>query len=471
MNRNTIKEVIHSSKADIERYHILHRNVSLDEFPLQILVGVRRCGKSFVLYQEIYKQIEAGHSWDEIMYIDFEDQRLSGFTASDFPLLLECHAELYNTRPILFLDEIQNIDGWEQFARNLADRKYTVFITGSNAKMLSREIMGQLGGRYLSAEVYPLSFHEYLQFVNVAHDEKTLLTTSGRAQVMKAYEEYFRWGGLPEAVNLPVKRSYLSSLYQRIYIGDIVTRNKVSNPKLLQLMLRKMAESVMQPISYNRIAKILSSVGGKVSVPTVSNYVGFAEDAWLILRLRNITSAFSEKETTCKYYFIDNGLLSLQLLNVDTILMENMVALSLFRKYGHDPENERVYFYNDNVEVDFYIPDDELAIQVSFSIDNDTTRAREVEALTKLPRVHPCKRRIILTYDEEYVIEDEYGTIEVLPCWKWMLSMEDMPNETTKAAIAEAKEQSQAIKEGRLKTEAIDTGSVEAMLSSIDKKD
>ena len=437
INRNTIKEVIHSSKVDIERYDIIPRNVSLEEFPLQIVVGVRRCGKSFVLYQEIYKQVEAGHSWDEIMYIDFEDQRLSGFTATDFPLLLECHAELYGTRPILFLDEIQNIDGWEQFARNLADRKYTVFITGSNAKMLSREIMGQLGGRYLSAEVYPLSFREYLVFKGVAHDEKALLTTEGRALVMKAYEEYFRWGGLPEAVNLPVKRSYLSSLYQRIYIGDIVTRNKVSNPKLLQLMLRKMAESVMQPISYNRISKILSSVGGKVSVPTVSNYVGFAEDAWLILRLRNIASAFSEKETVCKYYFIDNGLLSLQLLGADTILMENMVALALFRRYGHDAENERVFFYNDNVEVDFYVPEDELAIQVSYSIADDTTRTRETDALTRLPRVHPCKRRIILTYDEETLIEDEQGTIEVVPCWKWLLGMEDEPNEITKAAIAE----------------------------------
>lgn len=174
-----------------------------------------------------------------------------------------------------------------------------------------------------------------------------------------------------------------------------------------------------------------------MSVPTVSNYVGFAEDAWLILRLRNIASAFSEKETVCKYYFIDNGLLSLQLFGADTILMENMVALALFRRYGHDAENERVFFYNDNVEVDFYVPEDELAIQVSYSIADDTSRKRETDALTRLPRVHPCKRRIILTYDEETLIEDEQGTIEVVPCWKWLLGMEDEPNEITKAAIAE----------------------------------
>ena len=422
ISRNILKEVMLNNQKDIENYIIYARDLSLDNFPAQVLVGVRRCGKSFVLYQRICQLLAEGHKWNEITYIDFEDQRLSGFTADDFNMILECHAELYGTRPILFLDEIQNIEGWEKFARNLADRKYTVFITGSNAKMLSKEIMGQLGGRFLSAEVYPLSFKEYLDFKGVAFDEKALLATDTRATIMKEYEEYFRWGGLPESVNLPVKRSYLSSLYQKIYIGDIATRNNIGNPKLLQLMLKKMAESLKQPISYTRLAQILSSVGGRVSVPTISNYVGFSEDAWLILRLRNMASMFSEKETVCKYYFIDNGLLSLQLLDANTTLMENMVALTLFRKYGHDPENERVFFYRVNVEVDFYIPEDELAIQASYSIAEDDTYKREVEALSKFPKVHPCKRRLIITYEEEMTIKDEYGTIEVIPCWKWLLN-------------------------------------------------
>lgn len=422
VSRNSLKEVILDAKKEIRRYDISNREMVLDAFPLQVLVGVRRCGKSFMLYQQICRMLDAGHNWDEITYIDFEDQRLSGFSADDFNLILECHTELYGTRPILFLDEIQNVEGWEKFARNLADRKYTVYITGSNAKMLSKEIMGQLGGRYLSAEIYPLSFREYLTFKGVDYDSKALLATENRALFMKAYEEYYRWGGLPESVNMPVKRNYLTSLYQRIYVGDIVARNKVSNPKILQLMLKKMAESIMQPISYTRISKILSSVGGKVSVPTVSNYVGFSEEAWLILRLRNIASAFTEKETVCKFYFIDNGLLSLQLLNADTILLENMVALSLFRKYGHDEDNERVFFYNENVEVDFYIPEDELAIQVSYSVEDDKTCAREVTALNKFQKVHPCKRRLIITFDEETTIEDSNGFIEVIPCWKWLLA-------------------------------------------------
>ena len=323
---------------------------------------------------------------------------------------------------MLFLDEIQNIDGWQKFARNLADKKYDVFITGSNARMLSKEIMSELGGRYLPVEVYPFSFKEYLSYIGVPYDELSLTATESKARFMKAYSDYITWGGLPEAINLPVKRSYLSSVYQKIYLGDIVQRNGISNSKLLQLMIKKMAESVMQPMSYNRISKILSSISGKISVPTVSSYVSFSEEAWLLLRLRNIASAFVEKESVCKYYFIDNGLISLQLLDSAPILLENMVALSLFRRYGHDEDNERVFFYNSNIEVDFYVPEDELAIQVSYSLTDADTLAREAGALAKLPNVHPCRRRVIITYDEEGTLTDKQGSIEVIPCWKWLLS-------------------------------------------------
>ena len=419
--RNTLKQVLLDNQKDIEQYNIFPRCFDLDSFPLQVFVGVRRSGKSFLLFQKIRQMLNAGHQWEDMLYLDFEDTRLEGFSSEDFNLILECHQEMYGKRPMLFLDEIQNIDGWQKFARNLADKKYSVFITGSNAKMLSREIMSELGGRYLPTEVYPFSFKEYLSYLNVPFDEQALTATASKAQFMKAYREYFTWGGLPESINLPVKRSYLSSVFQKIYLGDIIQRNGVSNPKLLQLM--KMAESVMQPISYNRMSKILSSVSGKISVPTVSNYIGFSEDAWLLLRLRNIASAFAEKESVCKYYFIDNGMLSLQLLGGETILLENIVALSMFRKYGHDVDNERLFFYNANVEVDFYVPEDELAVQVSYSIKDQDTYDREVGALTKLPNVHPCCRRVIITFDEENSLTDKHGTIEVIPCWKWLLNI------------------------------------------------
>lgn len=422
--RNLLRQVLLDNQKDIEKYNIFQRKYDLNSFPLQVFVGVRRSGKSFLMFQKMRNMLADGHGWEDMLYLDFEDQRLEGFTADDFNLILECHQEMYGKRPMLFLDEIQNIDGWQKFARNLADKKYSAFITGSNAKMLSKETMSALGGRYIPKEVYPFSFTEYLDYLKIPYDALTLGTTEPRARFMKAYNEHLAWGGLPESVNLPVKRAYLSSVFQKIYLGDIAQRNAVSNPKLLQLLTKKMAESVMQPISYNRLSKILSSVTGKVSVPTVSNYVGYSEDAWLLLRLRNIASAFAERESVCKYYYIDNGLLSIQLLNIDTLLLENAVALSLFRKYGHDLDNERVYFYNANIEVDFYVPEEELAVQVSFSLADETTRKREVDALGKLPNVYPCKRRVIITFDEEKTITDRHGAIEVIPCWKWLLDAE-----------------------------------------------
>ena len=165
----------------------------------------------------------------------------------------------------------------------------------------------------------------------------------------------------------------------------------------------------------------MSSVGGKLSLATTIKYVDYCEEAWLLLRLRNYATSLTERESNCKYYFIDSGILGLFLIDKETMLLENLVALHLFRSYSHDPDNERVFFYNDKYEVDFYIPDEELAIQVSYSLHDEETQKREVEALQKLPKRLSCKRRIIVTFDEEETITDSFGTIEVIPAWKWLM--------------------------------------------------
>jgi hypothetical protein len=422
ISKITLKQILASNEKDVERYNVVSRTLPSDDFPRRVFVGVRRAGKSYMLYQKIQEMLACGQSWADMLYINFEDDRLGGFSAEDFELLLECHSEMYSKRPMLFLDEVQCIPGWEKFARRLADAKYSVWITGSNATMLSSEIMTTLGGRYLATEVYPYSFSEYLKARDVAHDEISLLATESRSLVVREWNDYFLWGGLPETLGLSVKRDYLSSTFQKIYLGDISVRNKVSNSNILKLMLKKLAENVGQPVSYNRLAGVLSSVSGKITMPTVNKYVEYSEAAWLLLRLRNVSSSFAEKETLCKYYFVDNGVLNLFLVDGETALLENLVALSLFRKYGHDADNDRVFFYNDRIEVDFYVPEDKLAIQVSYSITKSTdTFDREVDALKRLPKALPCSRRIILTYSEESVIADSYGSIEVIPLWRWML--------------------------------------------------
>jgi predicted AAA+ superfamily ATPase len=189
----------------------------------------------------------------------------------------------------------------------------------------------------------------------------------------------------------------------------------------MRVLVRKMAESVCRPISYNRLNNLLSSVGGKLSLATTIKYVEYCEDAWLLMRLRNYVSCLADKESNSKYYFIDNGILGLFLINKDTMLLENVVALQLFRLYGHNIENERVFFYNDGFEVDFYIPEDEIAIQVSYSLNDEETWKREIEGLQKLSKRFPCKKRLVLTYDEEDVITDCYGEISIIPVWKWLI--------------------------------------------------
>lgn len=281
--------------------------------------------------------------------------------------------------------------------------------------------MTTLGGRFLQKDIYPFSFREYLDALNIPYGNINLLDTDSRASFFRHYNEYLTNGGMPETVNMNVKREYLSSTYQKIYLNDIATRNGINNMNALRLLVKKIAESVGQPLSYNRLSHILSSFNGKISVPTVQSYVSYAEDAWLLLRLRNITGSLSEKESACKYYFIDNGFLNLFLLNGETSLLENLVALELFRRFGHDSEHDTVYFYNSGVEVDFYVPEKEWAIQVSYSLSDIDTRKRETTALEKITKVLPCRRRTIITYDSEESIVDSKGDIDVVPCWKWLL--------------------------------------------------
>lgn len=421
MDKQILKQILRDNQQEVVKYKVEPRELIIDDFPCCVLVGVRRSGKSYMLYQQIQQLLINGKQWDEILYLNFEDERLENFTAEDFNRLLECHQEMYGKRPMLFLDEIQNIDGWERFARRMADAKYTIYITGSNAKMLSKEINSALGGRFLTYEVYPYSFKEYVNVHRVSVLPNDIISTEGRSAVVRHFDEYLHNGGLPASALLPVKRNYLSSVFQKIYLGDIIARNNITNIAGIRLMIRKIAESVCRPISFNRINNLLSSVGGKLSLATTIKYVEYCEDEWLIMKLKNYTACLADKESNCKYYFIDNGILNLFLIDKDSMLLENLVAMQLFRKYGHDMSNERVFFYNDNFEVDFYIPEDTLAIQVCYSLSDEETLQREVNALKKLPKRLDCNRRIIITFDEETSFSDEYGTIEVVPAWKWLL--------------------------------------------------
>lgn len=417
MDKNVIKQIILNQQDFIGRIKLQSRDVCFEENANYVLVGIRRAGKSYMLYQHIQHLVANGHSIEEMLFINFEDERISDIRKEDLYLILEAYRELFAFQPIIFLDEIQNVEGWEHFARRLADEKYRVFITGSNAHMLSREISSTLGGRYLTKEIRPFSFSEYLEYHNIHLPQHWELSPI-RADVVRLFSDYFYYGGLSEVFNIQDKKSWLQSLYQKILYSDIVMRKGVRNERSLRLLIRKLADSVMQPTAIKRLQDILQGDGTKITRDTIGSYLDYLHESYLTFGISSFTDSISQRESVKKRYFYDNGILNLFLFLPETKLLENLVAIKLYNKYGDD-----LYYYNKNVEVDFCVPNDGLLIQASYRIIDEATRNREIGALQKLSKFIKPQRCIIVTYDQEEIIQsnDLDVQIEVIPAYKFML--------------------------------------------------
>lgn len=417
MDKNVIKQIILNQQDFIGRIKLQSRNVCFEENANYVLVGIRRAGKSYMLYQHIQHLVANGHSIEEMLFINFEDERISDIRKEDLYLILEAYRELFAFQPIIFLDEIQNVDGWEHFARRLADEKYRVFITGSNAHMLSREISSTLGGRYLTKEICPFSFSEYLEYHNIHLPQHWELSPI-RADVVRLFSDYFYYGGLSEVFDIQDKKSWLQSLYQKILYSDIVMRKGVRNERSLRLLIRKLADSVMQPTAIKRLQDILQGDGTKITRDTIGSYLDYLHESYLTFGISSFTDSVSQRESIKKRYFYDNGILNLFLFLPETKLLENLVAIKLYNKYGDD-----LYYYNKNVEVDFCVPNDGLLIQASYRMIDEATRNREIGALQKLSKFIKPQRCIIVTYDQEEIIQSNNldVQIEVIPAYKFML--------------------------------------------------
>jgi len=418
MDKSLIKTLILENQQKILQIPFVERAVELEHNCNYVFVGLRRVGKTFLMYQQIHNLIKNGHSIEEILFFNFEDERIDKIELQDFDKIKRCYEEMYSHKPIFFLDEIQIVDKWEKFARRLADDKYRVYISGSNAKMLSKDIATTLGGRFLISEVFPFSFLEYLLAKNI--DLKIKNTEFSRFyEIEKLFEDYFYSGGIPEQIEVNDKRAYLSSLYQKIYLGDVCKRYQVRNDAALNFLVKKIAESVKQPVSYTRLANIVSSLGAKVSTATIIDYINYIKDSWLLFSLENLNSRFVERETNKKYYFIDNGLLNLFLIDPNTFLLENIVAINLFKQYGNT-----LYYYHNGVEVDFVIFDKKMAFQASYTINDFETRKREISALEKLSKQIDIDKMYVITKEdkEEEIITDSGNIIHSIPVLKWLLS-------------------------------------------------
>lgn len=422
MDKQIIKTIITEKQNAVTKYSVIKRNFDFDLSANYVLVGLRRAGKSYLLYYDIQKQINSGEkSKEDILYINFEDERLSFENASELGEILDAYYELYPQRiPLIYLDEIQIVSGWEKFARRLADSKYRVMITGSNAKMLSREIASSLGGRFIPKEISPFSFKEYNWYKGIELGNNWLYDSTVCATVANSFDEYFYNGGIAESFPLSDKREYLNSLYQKILVGDIVERNGIRNPRVFRLLVRKLADSVMQPSSISRLHHIVCSSGDNISLGVLKDYLGYMEEAYLFFSIPNLASPITEQTTIQKRYMSDNGLLNLFLLNGQTKLLENIVAIELNRRYRNTQEETLLYYYNKNIEIDFCIPSEKLAIQVSYSLTDSNTYEREVGALDIFLKKNPDYSAMIITRDQQNRIELDGHTIDVLPVWKWL---------------------------------------------------
>lgn len=419
VNKDILEEVLKQNRELVENMKVVKRDFLFYDHFRYVLVGVRRAGKSFLLFQRMQELLREGRTWDEMLYLNFEDDRLLGFNVHDFDTILEVHTEMGGSRPMLFLDEIQNIDGWEKFARRLADQKFMVYITGSNAKMLSSDVATTLGGRYVVENVFPYNFPEFAK-ANLFDTEKEQYDFD---ELEPLVDDYLRHGGFPECAPLQGKKEYLLSVYQKIYLGDIALRNKVENQNALRLMFRRLAECVNQPVALTRLANLMASVGTKVSKNTIISYAHYAKDAFLILPMKNWADSFTQRETNQKYYFVDNGIIGLLTTDCLTSQMENMVAVALLRRYGL---NDSVFFYNYNVEVDFVVPEKALAVQVCYTLgeDGSETFMRETQALIKLNKRLSFDNLLVLTYNDDFrQIEVGNECITIMPVWKWMMEM------------------------------------------------
>jgi uncharacterized protein len=415
--KEVIKKIILENQVRIPGFEVFQRDYRPDMNANYIFTGQRRAGKTYFLYSLMLDALKTGMSPERILYLNFEDERLMEMNVHHLDAVMEAYRELYEQEPVLFFDEIQNIEGWQKFVRRMADNGYHIYVTGSNAEMLSSEMASTLGGRFMIMEIEPLTFNEFLSFRKIEIPSNVGISPK-RFAIRKAFELWFRYGGFPELISLDLKKEYLSNLFQRVFLGDIITRHQIRNPFALKLMIKKLAESTMDEVSFNRIRNIINSTGIQVGTATVIEYLGFLKDSFLLCEHPNFNAKISSRESKKKYYFGDHGLLSLFLNEPEAFQLETLVFNSLRRRYGSN-----LFYLKYGYEVDFYVPGEEL-IQVCYRFQEFETRRRDISALMKASSEFSCKRVRIITYGDEETIHENKLEIFVIPAWKWILSNE-----------------------------------------------
>lgn len=412
MERQILKEVLLDQRTlRLKPDDVLRYQPNVEDVEVLVLSGVRRCGKSTLLQEIRSKQKDMDY------FFNFDDERVMRFTVDDFQILNELFIELFGKQNTYYFDEIQNIEGWERYVRRLRDYGSKVFITGSNASMLSRELGTHLTGRYVRKELFPFSFKEFLRFKGIDYPEVGLLSTSERALIKGQFNEYFDSGGFPAYLKSGNKE-YLKSLYESILYRDVMVRNNLTNEKEILELVYFISSNVGKLMSYNSLAKVV----GVKNASTISNYIAFLQDSYLVFMVNMYdVSLKRQMQNAKKGYLIDLGLLRMLAFHHtedNGRLLENLVFLELKRK------GKEIYYHKQKKECDFVIKEKSKiveAIQVSWSIEVESTFNRELAGLLDAANTYGLKEGLILTESNELEIKGEGVSVRVKPVWKWML--------------------------------------------------
>jgi len=378
-----------------------------------IITGVRRCGKSVFLSQII------NNFFKNYYYINFEDERLASFDLKDFNRLYEILIELFGKHKNFFLDEIQNINGWERWVRRMHENDFKFFITGSNARLLSRELATLLTGRHLQFSIFPFNFREFLKFYGFELKKDDIYIIERRVLINKYFSNYLKKGGFPEYLKdnrIEILQEYFSDIIQR----DIVERYSIGNVKQLKELARYLITNIGNLITYNTLKKLIEAR----SVNTIIKYFSYLENAYLLFSVPYFSySLKKQKVNPFKVYSIDIGLrnaISFKFSKDMGRLYENVVAIELKRK-----DKELYYWKNQqNEEVDFVIKERlkiKQLVQVCYNIEDYNTKKREIKALLKASRELKCSNLIVITEDEEREEIINRKKIKYIPLWKWLL--------------------------------------------------
>ena len=375
---------------------------------ITIITGIRRSGKS-VLLNEIRKKNK-----ERDYYLSFDDERLRPFRLEDFQVLHEVFIELFGEQNTFYFDEIQNVKGWELFIRRIYDKGNKVFITGSNANLLSRELGTRLTGRYVQEELFPFSFREYLRYLGESRINTYL--TKDRAKIKGLFRSYLRGGGFPEYVATR-NEDYLRTLYENILYRDVMVRYGILKEKTLLELAYFLISNVGKEVSYNKLRNML----GLANSITVKEYIEYIERTYLLSTVRMFDYSLRKQFYNLKkVYCIDNGLASITSFQFSSNrgrLLENLVFVELRRR------GKGVYYHRDRHECDFVIKKGNRiteAIQVTWSLGYNN-RDREVKGLLEAMDSYKLRKGLLLTYDQEEVIKEGRKTIIVKPVWEWLL--------------------------------------------------